>query len=78
MFLLDTHTLLWFLFNNDQISDKAKKTICEADQVFVSIASLWEIAIKQSIGKLEIDESIEKIASVCRDKDIQIIGIRPD
>lgn len=46
--------------------------------MFVSIASLWEIAIKQSIGKLEIDESIEKIASVCRDKDIQIIGIRPD
>ena len=78
MFLLDTHTLLWFLFNSEQLSGKAKDAICEADQVFVSIVSLWEIAIKQSIGKLELDESIEAIASVCRDKDIRIIGVRPD
>ena len=78
MYLLDTHTLLWFLYDSDDISEKAKMLIEEADEVYVSIASLWEIAIKQGIGKLKNQDSITKIAEVCRKKDLRIIGITPE
>ncbi len=52
--LLDTHTLIWWLANNNSLREEAKKEIAEANnQVFVSAASAWEIAIKKSIGKLK-------------------------
>ena len=54
MYLLDTHTLLWYLRESQELSKLARQTIDNADYVAVSIASLWEIAIKRSIGKLEI------------------------
>lgn len=46
MYLLDTHTLLWTLFEGASLSDNALKTITDDNDIFVSIASLWEIAIK--------------------------------
>ncbi len=55
MYLLDTHTLLWALFKEDFLSMNAKKVILDDNDIFVSIVSLWEIAIKQSIGKLEMN-----------------------
>lgn len=53
--LLDTHTLLWFLWGDPQISASARALIeDEANEKFVSVASLWEIAIKVSLGKLTL------------------------
>lgn len=53
--LLDTQTLLWFLLDDPRLSKKALETIVEADEsIFVSPASLWEIAIKISLGKYEL------------------------
>jgi len=50
--LLDTQTLLWFLLDDPRLSKKALDVIVEADgSIFVSPASLWEIAIKISLGK---------------------------
>ena len=77
MYLLDTHTLLWTLFNEESLSVNAKKVILDDNDIFVSIASLWEIAIKQSIGKLEINESIETIAQICMDEDFYLLSITP-
>lgn len=53
--LLDTHVVLWALSEPDRLSDESKSLIQGADQLFVSSASIWEMAIKESIGKLEID-----------------------
>ena len=54
--LLDTHTFLWFIQGNDDLSDVARALIEDsANQKLISIASLWEISIKVSIGKLEIE-----------------------
>lgn len=54
--LLDTHTFLWFIQGNDSLSDTARASIENpAHQKLISIASLWEIAIKVSIGKLEVE-----------------------
>ena len=50
--LLDTHVLLWFVTNDAQLSRSADRVISDAqNQVFVSPASYWELAIKISIGK---------------------------
>ena len=76
-YLLDTHALLWFLYDDPQLSDETKNVICNAEEVYVSIASLWEIAIKKSIGKLEIDYSIMEIANVCENNKIKIMPIKP-
>jgi PIN domain nuclease of toxin-antitoxin system len=57
MLLLDTHTFIWYVTDNSRLSNQAVEVINdENNQIFVSIASLWEIAIKQRIGKLTLNE----------------------
>ncbi|MEB3217992.1 MAG: type II toxin-antitoxin system VapC family toxin [Nostocales cyanobacterium 94392] len=51
--LLDTHTFIWFVIDSPQLSSNAKTLIeDEYNEKFFSIASIWEMAIKQSLGKL--------------------------
>lgn len=52
--LLDTHVLLWMLENDPRI-DAVVDTIQYAGELWVSIASLWEITIKSNLGKLTVD-----------------------
>ncbi|MBI3919998.1 MAG: type II toxin-antitoxin system VapC family toxin [Armatimonadetes bacterium] len=50
--LLDTQALLWFLLDDPRLSGMARESIVDADGlIFVSPASLWEIAIKMSLGQ---------------------------
>jgi PIN domain nuclease of toxin-antitoxin system len=57
--LLDTHTLLWTLIDHERISRAARKAIEDpAAGLVVSAASLWEIAIKRSLGKLRAPADI--------------------
>ena len=59
--LADTHTFLWFVTDAPQLSAKAKM-ILEAQDTdrFFSIASVWEIAIKTSLGKLTLRKPLEE------------------
>lgn len=58
--LLDTHVLLWWLTDDDRLGDDCRKAIEDADTVaFVSVASIWEIAIKSSLGRLALDDDID-------------------
>ncbi len=53
--LLDTHTFLWFIMGNSKLSEQARSIIEDLNnQRLISIASLWEMAIKISSGKLTI------------------------
>ena len=53
--LLDTHTVLWFWWDDPQLSATAKALICDpANEKLVSPATPWEVAIKVSLGKLDI------------------------
>lgn len=61
MILLDTHALLWFIMDDARLSYTAKKFIVESDDVFVSTATLWEIAIKLSIGKLSMSGDFDAL-----------------
>ena len=53
--LLDTHLVLWWEMGSPNLPAELLKLVNEADAVFVSQASLWEIVIKVSIGKLRLD-----------------------
>ncbi|MCE7905814.1 MAG: type II toxin-antitoxin system VapC family toxin [Anaerolineae bacterium CFX3] len=58
--LLDTHTFLWFVDDNPRLSQSARVLIeSEDSQPFLSVASLWEIAIKISLGKLTLKQPYE-------------------
>ena len=61
-YLLDTHTLLWFLQGDKKLSDKARQFIDNpSNEKFLSVVSLWEIAVKVSLGKLALGKSFERL-----------------
>ena len=57
--LLDTHTFLWWRSAQSRLGADARHVIAEAETVYVSMASAWEVAIKISIGKLKLDSRFE-------------------
>ena len=57
--LLDTHAFLWFSAEDPKLSALARSTIEDpSNQVFLSLASVWEMAIKISLGKLKLQRSL--------------------
>ncbi|MBN2033596.1 MAG: type II toxin-antitoxin system VapC family toxin [Deltaproteobacteria bacterium] len=53
--LLDTSTFLWFVSDSEELSPNARQCIADLDNpLFLSVASLWEIAIKLSLGRLKL------------------------
>jgi PIN domain nuclease of toxin-antitoxin system len=60
--LLDTHVLIWLIEGNQNLSQTARSAIeDESNGLHLSIASLWEITIKTSLGKLELGIPLEQI-----------------
>jgi len=53
--LLDTHIALWAIADSRKLSKAARSMITEASEVYVSAASVWEIAIKRALGKIDVD-----------------------
>ncbi|MGB8261210.1 MAG: type II toxin-antitoxin system VapC family toxin [Terracidiphilus sp.] len=53
--LLDTHILIWLMEDDPRLSADGRQRIVGAEELFVSSASIWEIAIKVGIGKMRID-----------------------
>ncbi len=78
-YLLDTHTLLWFLQDDPQLPKKISSRIRNIENnCFVSIASLWEIAIKIKLGKLSIKFPFERFAVYLADNDLEVLAISFD
>ena len=61
--LIDTQIFIWVVLDSDKLGAKVRQVMLTAAEVFVSAASIWEIAIKAKIGKLEgdPDEFVEAI-----------------
>jgi PIN domain nuclease of toxin-antitoxin system len=75
--LLDTHTLIWFIEGSKELSQKARNLVADIDNpCFASAASIWEIALKQSIGKLELKNPFEKLSALMWENSIDILPIR--
>lgn len=74
--LLDTHTLIWFINGDRDLSDKVRKAIEAADSAnFVSIASLWEMAIKVSLGKLELKTPFSHVYNQMSNNGFELLPI---
>jgi PIN domain nuclease of toxin-antitoxin system len=59
--LLDTHALIWTLGEPSKLSPESRKSIEDpSNEIFVSAASLWEIAIKAGDGKLSVPDELER------------------
>lgn len=77
MVMIDTHVLIWMLYDVKQLSDIALKALSENDGC-VSIASLWEMSIKQSLGKISLPQTIIQIADKCQQMGVDIVPIKPE
>ncbi len=76
-FLLDTHALLWWLFDDPQLPQRARDAIAQtAAPVLMSSASGWEIAIKSRLGKLPYaQEAVKNLADLLRAARIEVLPI---
>lgn len=60
-FLLDTHSFLWWVEDSPNLSETARGVIrARENEIFLSLASVWELAIKVSLEKLVLSVSFEK------------------
>ena len=76
-YLLDTHIFLWWISDADKLERKVFDIISDtSNKIYVSSASIWEIAIKEALGKLEVDADLDsaieangfielKISAIC-------------
>jgi PIN domain nuclease of toxin-antitoxin system len=56
--LIDTHILIWLMTGSARLDRRARSLIVNSAEVFVSSASIWEIAIKHRLGKIEEDAEL--------------------
>ncbi len=65
-YMLDTHIFLWWLSDADRLSKEVFDIISDSsNQIYISSASIWEIATKESLGKIEIDANLDTIIEEC-------------
>ncbi|MFB6277586.1 MAG: type II toxin-antitoxin system VapC family toxin [Halothece sp.] len=74
-FLLDTHAFIWLSEDDPNLSNSLKEIIDYADTVYLSIASLWEIAIKLNLGKISLKRHYEVIGSELESSDLLLLPI---
>lgn len=75
-YLIDTHIILWWFTTPEMIQEKAQKIIRnKSNNIFISSASFWEMAIKKSIGRLTLPHNLLEAVSAERFK---ILPIMPE
>ncbi len=58
--LLDTHTFLWWITNDPRLSERARQIMADpGNELLLSAASGWEIAIKARLGKLKLPDDLQ-------------------
>jgi PIN domain nuclease of toxin-antitoxin system len=76
--LLDTHTVLWTIGKTSELSEKVINEIKNPNnEILVSAVSLWEIALKYSIGKLLVDFDLSDIPEYCKKMGFTLIPLNP-
>ena len=75
--LLDTHAIVWWATGDKRLSRRARVAIADPNtEVFISIASAWEIQIKATLQKITLNESVDALyRSLIIDQDFRMIGI---
>ena len=75
--LLDTHTFLWWINNDSSLSEPARIAVSsQVNECYLSLASCWELAIKTSIGKLQLTKTVDRfIPEELAANDFQLLSI---
>lgn len=71
--LIDTHILIWILIDDSRLTPKARKLLDKASEIYISTASFWEMAIKQNLGKLDLQ--LEQVIEECQNLGIQELPV---
>lgn len=76
-YLIDTHTLLWIVTNDPKLSAKAKDLYLDSEnEIFISMASIWELSIKSSLGKISLEQPLDEFVNEhVKGNDIRILKI---
>lgn len=75
--LLDTHALLWLLSGRNGIDKSTREVLADpANEVLFSAASIWEIAIKSQLGRLDFGFRPEEIAQAARESGFEELPVR--
>ncbi len=79
-YILDTHTLLWVLFEDEKLSQKARTAIRNPDnEIYVSTITYWEISLKYSISKIELEGiTPEELTEKAGEIDIKTLELSED
>ncbi len=76
-YLLDTQAVIWTLQNHPNLPSTVKETVNDPDHaIYITVVSLWEIAIKRSIGKLELKYALETIEQKFASEQTDMLPIR--
>lgn len=77
--LLDTHAFIWFVENDSNLTAELRTQIEDTEnEIFISIVSLWEMAIKTSLGKLEMAKDLSTIILKIKENGFIILPILPE
>jgi PIN domain nuclease of toxin-antitoxin system len=75
-FLLDTHAFIWFINGDKSLPDGVVRAIKNVEnQCFFSVASIWEIAIKMKLDKIQLKAGFNNITEFCLENDIALLPI---
>ncbi len=75
-YLVDTHTFIWFTSGDAQLSNTARILIEDTqNDIYLSTASIWEIAIKYSMGKLNLNKTFDKVWDDIQNNQITLLPI---
>ena len=78
-YILDTHVILWIAENSSFLTDKVKSIILDEDaEIFVSIASAWEVAIKLGTTKLHLDGGLPEFFRIIDDNGFITLSVERD
>ena len=74
--LLDTHTFVWYFNGDKNLSEKAKEAIESDDNLkLISIASIWEIGVKISLGKFNFQDGFNKLLEMINENGFEILPV---
>lgn len=74
--LLDTHAVLWYLSGDKRLRASARRRLQSSAEKFLSIASVWELAIKLSLRKLELDDPLSVVVDAAiADSNAVLLGV---
>lgn len=71
-YIVDTHAFIWYAVGDERLNPKAIRILESDSEKFISIASIWEMAIKVNLGHLEFKTSFNEIIS----KQIDLLNYR--